>query len=686
MSHISNAHACWLRYASINDHIRAEEYREWARNIVVPGPLSEVLQTAVCELKDGLETMLGTEPLQTSASDRGSHILIGVLGQSRELDEMLSIYELAEDSYVIHWVSYQGQHKLLVAGQSARGALYAVFHLLRLMQCGASLKDLKITETPVNGLRMLNQWDNMDGTIERGYAGQSIFYRDNDIVRDMSRIRDYARLLASVGINAISINNVNVHATETLLITDKMLSDVARVAGTFRRYGISTFLSINYASPLQLGGLTTADPLDESVRQWWKEKAQEIYRTIPDFGGFLVKADSEGRPGPFTYGRDHADGANMLADALQPFGGIVIWRCFVYNCQQDWRDRKTDRARAAFDHFTLLDGKFRDNVILQIKNGPMDFQVREPVSPLLGALSTTNQMLELQITQEYTGQQRHLCYLIPQWKEILDFDTYAQGSGSTVAQATSGRLYGRRLGGIAAVSNIGDDPNWTGHTLAQANLFGFGRLAWNPQLSAEQIAEEWIKTTFGSDPEVVSSVSRMLLDSWRIYENYTAPLGVGWMVNPGHHYGPNVDGYEYSRWGTYHFADCYGIGVDRTMKSGTGYTAQYFGPHAEIYESMELCPDELLLFFHHVPYTHKLQTGKSVIQHIYDTHFDGAMQAEELAKIWDSLEGKIDAGQFEHVKDRLREQAEHAKDWRDQINTYFYRKSGIPDEHGRTIY
>ncbi|KRF42923.1 alpha-glucuronidase family glycosyl hydrolase [Paenibacillus sp. Soil787] len=685
MNHSTNAYACWLRNAPINDDKRIEEYRGWARELVVPGPLSEVLQTAVAELMDGLDAMLGVRPLRSTASNGSACILIGVRGQLQDLDAELSWQDGSEDGYAIRNVSMDGQSRLVVAGHSAKGALYAVFHLLRLMQCGESLADLAITETPSNGLRMLNQWDNMDGSIERGYAGKSIFYQNNEIVRDMSRIRDYARLLASVGINAISINNVNVHSVESLLITDKLLSDVARVAGVFRRYGISTFLSINYASPMQLGGLTSADPLDESVRQWWKEKAEEIYRDIPDFGGFLVKADSEGRPGPFTYGRDHADGANMLAEVLQPFGGMVIWRCFVYNCQQDWRDSKTDRARAAFDHFTPLDGKFRDNVILQIKNGPMDFQVREPLSPLLGALSATNQVLELQITQEYTGQQRHLCYLIPQWKEVLDFDTFAHGSGSTVAQVASGQLFGRRLGGIAAVSNIGDNPNWTGHMLAQANLYGFGRLAWNPQLSAEQITLEWIYMTFGSDPDVVRIVSKMLLDSWRIYENYTAPLGVGWMVNPGHHYGPNVDGYEYSRWGTYHFADCHGIGVDRTIKSGTGYTSQYFAPRSEWYESREFCPDELLLFFHHVPYTHKLKTGKTVIQHIYDTHFDGVLQAEELAQIWSSIEGKIDPERFEDVRSRLREQAAHSKEWRDQINSYFFRKSGIPDENGRII-
>lgn len=458
------------------------------------------------------------------------------------------------------------------------------------------------------------------------------------------------------------------------------------MADIFRSYGIKTFLSINYASPIEIGGLPTADPLDPEVRRWWKETAKRIYQYIPDFGGFVVKADSEFRPGPFTYGRDHAEGANMLAEALVPFGGLVIWRCFVYNCQQDWRDRTTDRAKAAYDHFKPLDGQFREKVILQIKNGPMDFQVREPVSPLFGAMPNTNQMMEVQITQEYTGQQKHLCFLIPQWKEVLEFDTYAKGKGSKVKKVVDGSLFGYHYSGITGVSNVGDDPNWTGHTLAQANLYGFGRLAWNPDLSAEEIANEWIVQTFGDDPQVIEAVSWMLLASWRIYENYTSPLGVGWMVNPGHHYGPNVDGYEYSHWGTYHYADRDGIGVDRTVATGTGYTAQYFPENAAMYESLDTCPDELLLFFHHVPYTHRLHSGETVIQHIYNTHFKGVEQTKELKKRWEQLKGKIDEKRYNDVLERLTIQVEHAKEWRDVINTYFYRKSGIDDQYGRKIY
>jgi alpha-glucuronidase len=437
---------------------------------------------------------------------------------------------------------------------------------------------------------------------------------------------------------------------------------------------------------MELGGLTTADPLDEGVRQWWKDKAAEIYQAIPDFGGFLIKADSEFRPGPFTYGRSHADGANMLAEALADHGGLVIWRCFVYNCLQDWRDRAVDRAKAAYGNFMPLDGRFRDNVLLQIKNGPMDFQVREPVSPLIGGLRKTNFTLELQITQEYTGQQKHLCYLVPMWKEVLDFDTFARGKGSTVKEIVSGRVFRNEPGGFAAVVNVGNDPNWTGFQLAQANLYGYGRLAWDPCLPAEQITDEWVRMTFSNDQAVTDTISGMLLESWRIYENYNAPLGIGWMVNPNHHFGPNVDGYEYAKWGTYHRADSKGIGVDRSVASGTGFAGQYHKEVAQAYEKIETCPEELLLFFHRVPYDYVLKSGETLIQHIYNTHFEGVEQVQSFIDRWLGLKGQVDGALFEHVLERLEGQLEHAKEWRDVINSYFYRKTGIEDRKGRKIY
>ncbi|WP_208543888.1 alpha-glucuronidase family glycosyl hydrolase [Paenibacillus protaetiae] len=677
-------YGAWLNHLPLAEGAYREHAASWTKAVVAEGTELCVL-TALSELEDGIAKLTGKRPEKDIPQNGSRYIAIGTFAGSAAAKETFSREEQAEVAAEGFRIRTSGR-SIVIAGASAQGVLYGAFHLLRLISSGASLDELNLLENPVNGIRMINQWDNIDGSIERGYAGNSIFYANDDIVDDLTRVRDYARMLASVGLNAISINNVNAHRYETMFITERFLPKVARVAETFRKYGIKTFLSINFAAPIEVGGLETADPLEASVQEWWKERAAEIYRYIPDFGGFLVKADSENRPGPFTYDRDHADGANMLADALRPFGGVVIWRCFVYNCKQDWRDRKTDRARAAYDHFTPLDGRFKDNVILQVKNGPMDFQVREPLSPLFGAMPNTNMTIEFQITQEYTGQQRHLCYLVPQWKEALEFETYARGEGSTVKRVADGTLFGRSYGGFAAVSNIGDDANWTGHPLAQANLYGYGRLAWNPDLTSEGIAAEWITQTFGSNEQVLETVSGMLMESWSIYESYTAPLGVGWMVTPHYHYGPDVDGYEYSKWGTYHFADLHGIGVDRTVKSGTGYTAQYQGSNAEVYESLERTPDELLLFFHHVPYTHVLKSGKTVIQHIYDTRFEGAERAAGLTAKWNSLEGLIEPSIFEEGKQRFLIQEEHAQHWRDVLNTYFFRKSGLPDALGRTIY
>lgn len=676
-----NEYKAWLQYTRKGNVQWVHENQDLLSQLVIQNE-SLLIHSAKQELLTGITSMIGIEPT-ISVENVVSHALVlGSVDKGTFPIDVSKLNSLNDEAYVIQTV----KNKLYIVGKTEKGALYGAFHLLRLMQQGADLHQLDIVEAPFNQLRMINHWDNMDGSIERGYAGKSIFYKDYQFIRNWDRIKDYARLLSSVGINGVSINNVNVHEIESKLITSEYLPDVAKVAEIFRGYGIKTYLSANYASPIQMGDLNTADPLDEGVRSWWKEKVKEVYSYIPDFGGFVVKADSEHRPGPFTYNRTHADGANMLGEALKPFGGVVFWRCFVYNCLQDWRDRKTDRARAAYDHFKPLDGQFLENVVLQIKNGPMDFQVREPVSPLFGAMSETNQVLEFQVTQEYTGQQRHLCYLIPQWKEVLDFDTYAKGEGSTVKKVVSGSLYHNTFSGITAVSNIGDDLNWNGHTLAQANFYGYGRLIWNPDLTTDEITEEWIEQTFGKDELVFEKLKSMLHKSWSIYEKYTAPLGVGWMVNPSHHYGPNVDGYEYDVWGTYHFADWKGIGVNRTLKDGTGYTGQYFKENTDLYESLDTCQDELILFFHHVPYTHVLKSGVTVIQHIYNTHFEGVEEAENLVTEWKKLEGKMDNTRFEGVLARLEEQSEHSKEWRDKINTYFYRKSGIDDVKGRTIY
>ncbi|MBM7542616.1 alpha-glucuronidase family glycosyl hydrolase [Amphibacillus cookii] len=662
------SYRAWLQYQAI----KVQSYKQATTrylSIVTVTKRDEVIDRGLDELDVALDAMFGYQP----AVHLADHNETGLA--------LLCDSSYQEEAYTIE----STEQRISITGGSSRAILYGIFHLLRLIQQQEPVSQLSIKEKPKNSIRMINHWDDMDGSVERGYAGPSFFYKDYQFIKDRQRIHDYARLLSSIGINALTINNVNVHQIESKLITDMYLADVKQTSDIFNQYGITVYLSINYAAPIEIGGLDSADPLETKVIAFWKETVKHVYQKVPKLGGFLVKADSENRPGPFTYGRNHAEGANMLADAIAPYGGKVIWRCFVYNCKQDWRDRRTDRARAAYDHFMPLDGQFKDNVVLQVKNGPMDFQVREPVSPLIGGLQHTNQFLEFQIAQEYLGQQRHLVYLIPQWKEVLAFDTYAKGAGTKVQDIVSGDVFQNKIAGIAAVSNVGKDYNWTGHTMAQLNLYGYGRLVWNPNLTAEEIALEWIKQTFGCHPEY-EKMMEMIMPSWETYENYTSPLGIGWMVNVNHHYGPNVDGYEYMAWGTYHFADREGLGVDRTIKTGTGYTGQYHPENRELYESLETCPDELVLFFHHVPYTHKLKSGKTVIQHIYDSHFKGVMQVEAMIETWERLQDFVDQQRYHDVKARLDHQLASAKEWRDIINTYFYRKSGIEDQQGRIIY
>ncbi|MFU0800581.1 MAG: Xylan alpha-(1-_2)-glucuronosidase [Xylanivirga thermophila] len=678
----SNVYKCWLNYELSVDSNIIQEYKKFCSNILVRED-SPIIMSAVDELKLAINTIFHVSPEISKKTSNASHIFISTLKNIKDIRIDDTIYD---EGFFIRRFKRDDIENLMIVGKDEKGVLYGAFSLIRAICNGTLLEEIEGVDNPQTDLRMINHWDNMSGDIERGYAGKSIFFENNKFIDDFTRIKDYARLLASVGINAIVINNVNVHQYETKLITDEFLPDVSNVADIFRDYGIQLFLSVNYASPIEIGGLPTADPLDDDVKLWWRRTVDKIYSYIPDFGGFLVKADSEFRPGPFTYGRDHAEGANMLAEALRPYNGLVIWRCFVYDCLMDWRNRTKDRAKAAYDNFKPLDGQFMDNVILQVKNGPMDFQIREPVSPLFGAMEDTNMMLECQITQEYTGQQKHLCYLVPMWKETLDFDTLAKGEGSYVNKIIDTTLNNNRHGGIAGVSNIGNSKSWTGHPLAQANLYGFGRLAWNSQLTSEEIAEEWVRLTFGNDVKIIDTIVPMLLESREVYEMYTSPLGIGWMVNPGYHYGPNVDGYEYSKWGTYHYADWNGLGVDRTVATGTGYIGQYNDEVQSMYENLETCPEELLLFFHHVPYTHRLRSGKTVIQHIYDTHFEGVEKAKQLRKKWLTLEKKIDKEVYNIILERFDVQVEDAKEWRDVVNTYFYRKTGIKDVHNRKIY
>jgi alpha-glucuronidase len=664
----------WLRYLPVKDKKLAGLYRENCSTIFLAGE-SEILGSALAELKIGITGMLGIEPKLLSSADKNC-LVIGTIelitpsvcrfSEKEKLD-------LSQEGFIIKNTGEQ----LIIASKSEAGVLYGIFRLLRMMQTGEAIPETAILENPKIKLRLLNHWDNPGkippgtSSIERGYAGSTIFkWEDLPALND--RYRDYARLLSSVGINGTVINNVNT-AKNGLegwkLLTPEYLPKLKALAGVFRLYGIKLFISVNFFSPILISGLKDADPMNPEVKLWWKNKVAELYSEIPDFGGFLVKADSEGEPGPIKYGRTQAEGADLIADALKPFGGLLIWRAFVYGK----KELSSDRACQAYQVFKPLDGMFADNAVVQIKNGPIDFQVREPVSTLFGAMPGTDQILELQITQEYTGHEMHVCYLVPQWKEILGFDTYVKGQGSSVARIIEGDLFNYKYSGIAGVSNIGADKNWTGHPLAQANLYGFGRLAWDPDLTTESITHEWILQTYGNSEKVISVLKDILLTSWRNYEDYTSPLGVGLMC-ASDHFNPDPAGRI-----SYHKADRFGVGFDRTMATGSGFTGQYSALSGSVYEDLLTCPDEFLLFFHHVPYSYKLRSGKTVIQHIYDSHNEGVERVKEYITEWETLSEIIDRERYDEVLEKLNRQLHYAEEWRDSVNNYFLRLSEIED-------
>jgi alpha-glucuronidase len=667
---------CWFQRRE--HHFSAEMIETLSRmRVESPGERSGILARAAGEYRLCLYKVFGIIAADGAAETENRGVVIGTAAWMNRTFGTAFPAQNAE-GFIIR----AGEERILIAGQDAPGCLYGVYRFIALLAAGKIAPGAEFAEAPAAPIRMINHWDNLDGTIERGYAGLSLFYRDNRFDYDPRRIEDYARLLASVGINRISINNVNVRGAARLLITEEYLPEAAKLAAIFRPFGIRIMLCVNFAAPYSSRELDTADPLNPEVAEWWKRRAGLVYRWIPDMAGFLVKADSEGEPGPFQYGRTHADGANMLASALAPHDGEVIWRCFVYNCSQDWRDHSVDRARAAYDHFMPLDGKFSSNALLQIKFGPYDFQVREPVSPLFGALRKTRHLLELQITQEYTGHQIDLCYLPWMWEDVMRFDT-ARGERARIGDLVGSEAPGG-ISGMAAVANVGLDRNWTGHTLAQANLYGYGRLAWNPALGAGDIAAEWSALTF-TGAEAAGAVSDILLKSYPAYEKYNAPFGVCFMVTPGLHYGPNIEGYEFSRWGTYHRADRESIGIDRTP-AGTGYTSQYAEKNAALFADPGRCPENLLLFFHRLRYDFKMKNGETLLQNIYNTHFEGYDEVQAMLDRWVSIKNLLGEEVYAQVLSRLERQLANAREWRDQINTYFWRKTGVPDMKGRTIY
>ena len=518
-------------------------------------------------------------------------------------------------------------------------------------------------QTPYYPLRMLDAWDNMAGDVERGYAGRSIWFEGGRFDYEPARIRQLGRMLASCGVNVLCLNNVNVHQPAQHL-TDSLLPDVAAFASLLRPFGVRLMLSIDFSQPMQ-DGLPTADPLDERVAAWWARRAGEVWAAVPDLAGFLVKADSEHRPGPNAYGRTHAEGANMLARAVAPYGGQLVWRAFVYNCLQDWRDTKTDRPRAAYDLYKPLDGQFDENVIVQVKYGPFDFQVREPLSPMLLGMERTSLALELQLAQEYTGHQIDLFAMPPLWRELIS------------------QMGKERVRALAAVSNLGRDENWTGHPFAALNLYAFGRFGWDPDADPEGVIREWVKLTYALAPAQESALTSLLLGSRDTYEKYTANLGLGWMVRPQGHYGPSPYGYEFDAWGTYNRADRNAVGIDRT-DAGTGYVSQYPQALKKLYEDPRTCPDELLLFFHRLPYGFRMKDGRTLIQRLYDDHFEGCAEAEAMENVLQGL--PLPAADRAEVLERLALQIKNAREWRDVLNTFFHRLSGAEDEKGRKIY
>ena len=661
----------WLRYHSLPAEQRAS-YAPATTQLVMPTP-SATLVAAKNELLRGLKGLLEQQP---AVAERVSApgLLIGTPQSNAQIGQLdLGLKGLSPQGYVIKHRRVDGQQTVVIAANDDVGVLYGVFHFLRLLQTQQPLANLNITESTRIQLRMLNHWDNLDRTVERGYAGFSLWdwHKLPDYLDP--RYTDYARANASIGINATVLTNVNANATA---LTEPYLQKAAALANVFRPYGIRVFLTARFSAPVEIGGLKTADPADPAVQQWWKAKAAEVYKFIPDFGGFLVKANSEGQPGPQDYGRTHADGANMLADAVQPFGGMVVWRAFVYSHEQP-----DDRAKQAFDEFVPLDGKFRDNVMVQVKNGAIDFQPREPFHPLFGAMPKTPLAMEFQITKEYLGFATHLVYLGSFFEEVLRADTYRPRQGSTVAKVLDGSVHNYAHTAIAGVSNIGTDRNWSGAQFEQANWYAFGRLAWNPMLSSKDLAEEWVRMTFSNDPKFVAPVVGMMMKSHEAVVDYMTPLGLHHLMGRGHHFGPGpwVEGGARADWTSvyYHRADANGIGFDRT-KTGSNAIAQYAPPVAAQFGDIKRIPEQFLLWFHHVPWDYRTRSGRGLWDELVYRYTHGVDQVREMRNTWQGLAPFVDAERHYEVAAFLKIQEQEAKWWRDASIAYFQTFSKRP--------
>ncbi|QEC70043.1 alpha-glucuronidase [Panacibacter ginsenosidivorans] len=668
-----NGYELWLRYYKIDDAAILQQYRNNISSIQFTSSTPTLL-AAKEELLNGLQGLLDKKITEQNLITNGC-ILVGT-SSDPVIHSIISsnfFSKAGKEGYVIQTVTTNQKKVIVIAGNTEVGALYGCFAFLRLLQTHQNIQNLSIVSAPRIQLRMLDHWDNVNRTIERGYAGMSIWnwHKLPDYID--KRYKDYARANASIGINAVALNNVNANA---IMLTKDYLIKVAALAEVFRPYGIKVYLSAKFSAPVEIGGLKTADPLDAQVQNWWKQKADEIYTYIPNFGGFLVKANSEEQPGPQTYNRTHADGANMLADALAPHGGIVIWRAFVYS-----NENTDDRFKQAYNEFKPFDGKFRNNVLIQVKNGPIDFQPREPFHPLFGAMPHTPLVMEFQLTQEYLGFSTHLVYLAPLFKECLDADTYEQGKNSTVSKVIDGSSEDHKLTGMAAVANIGSDIDWTGHPFAQANWYAFGRLAWDHELSAAQIADEWIRQTFTNIQHAVDTIKNIMLASREITVDYMTPLGLHHIMGYSHHYGPApwYNAAQRADWNPvyYHKADSLGIGFDRTA-TGSNALAQYAPEARKQFQDLHTCDEKYLLWFHHVEWNYKMHSGRSLWDELCYKYYAGADSVKWMQQQWNSLKGFIDDERFEQVQMLLTIQQKEAVWWRNACVLYFQTFSRMP--------
>ncbi|OSZ77047.1 alpha-glucuronidase [Chitinophagaceae bacterium IBVUCB2] len=664
----------WLRYKPVNK-IVLSKYKQAIQALHIPGT-SQTITAAKEELITGLKGLLQTSILLTTTIKNNGTIVAGTSSSSpviKSLDLQSDLSKIGNEGFLIFSKTINGKNCIVITANTDIGILYGVFHFLRLLQTEQSLDNLNLSSSPKLQLRLLNHWDNLNRTVERGYAGFSLWNWHTLPGLIDKRYIDYARANASIGINGTVLTNVNANAT---ILTAPYLTKVAALANTFRPYGIKVYLTARFSAPIEIGGLKTADPLDEGVRNWWKEKAREIYSYIPDFGGFLVKANSEGQPGPQDYKRTHADGANMLADAVAPFNGIVIWRAFVYAAENP-----VDRHKQAYDDFVPLDGKFRSNVMVQVKNGAIDFMPREPFHPLFGAMPKTPLVMEFQVTQEYLGQATNLVYLAPLFKEVLDSDTYSNGKGSTVAKVIDGSLNNHRLSGMAGVSNIGNDINWCGHPFAQSNWYALGRLNWDYNLSSEKIADEWLRMTFTNNGSFISSAKKMMLESRDIMVQYSNPNGLHHIMGTGHHYGPApwVSNLNRPEWNPvyYHKADSIGLGFNRTS-TGSNAIAQYFPEARKLWEDINSCDEKYLLWFHHVSWNFKMKSGRTLWNELCFQYYTGTERVKQMQQSWNVLKQFVDVDRFEHVKQLLGIQYNEAVWWRNACLLYFQTFSKMP--------